>query len=201
MGTTLLKIIVGLGNPGEEYANTRHNVGFMGLDRLRQHLGTPPFSSRWAALMSSFSLPDGEVVYLLKPQTYMNRSGESLLAMFDDLAVESVEAEILVIVDDIHLPPGRLRLREQGSAGGHNGLASIELALASPNYARLRVGVGGAQAPDRIAHVLGKFENEEVPPITDAIAMAAIIAKDWLTSGVEGCQDKCNAWRSPLGIG
>jgi PTH1 family peptidyl-tRNA hydrolase len=159
------RLLVGLGNPGREYSDTRHNVGFMVLDRLAAALGVPfRADKKWKA-----DLAIAGDVFLLKPQTYMNLSGESVgeIARFYKIA----PARVLVVLDDMALPLGRLRIRERGSHGGHNGLRSILDHLGTQDVPRLRVGIG--EAPDAATgHVLGRFAVDERPLVAQSVERA-----------------------------
>ena len=167
-----LKLVVGLGNPGSKYAGTRHNIGFMALERMAKAEG---FSFRQQTRLHGLAAETGvgdRRLRLLMPQTYMNDSGRSIRAALDwfDLAPE----QLLVLVDDMDLPLGRLRLRAQGSAGGHNGLRSTIQHLGSPAFPRLRIGIGApAENPAErraktVSHVLGAFSKAEQPSV-DAV--------------------------------
>ena len=167
-----LKLVVGLGNPGSKYAGTRHNIGFMALERMAKAEG---FSFRQQTKLHGLAAETGVGdlrLRLLMPQTYMNDSGRSIRAALDwfDLAPE----QLLVLVDDMDLPLGRLRLRAQGSAGGHNGLRSTIQHLGSPAFPRLRIGIGApAENPAErraktVSHVLGAFSKAEQPSV-DAV--------------------------------
>ena len=163
-----LKLVVGLGNPGREYQNTRHNIGWAVLDLLAANFGkTFQKERKWKAEAVEIS---GTI--LLKPQTFMNLSGESVapLAKYYKLPLES----ILVVYDDMALPLGRLRLRERGSAGGHNGLQSIIQHFGTQEIPRLRLGIGGpANDPSWVGHVLGAFREEERPLVESSVRQAA----------------------------
>ena len=162
-----LRLVVGLGNPGHRYANTRHNVGFMALERLVTREGggfrsMPKLQGQFADLGSGDTR-----LRLLMPQTFMNDSGRSIRAALDWFGFEL--HQLLVLVDDMDLPLGRLRLRARGSAGGHNGLKSTIQHLGSQDFARLRIGIGApAQNPSErkartVSHVLGSFSRNEEP--------------------------------------
>ena len=160
------RLIAGLGNPGGEYAETRHNVGFMVLDRLATRAGAAfRLEKKWQAAVASIG--GG---WLCKPQTYMNLSGESVSALGHFYKVEP--AEVLVVLDDFALPLGRLRLRQKGSAGGHNGLQSIIDHLGTTEVARMRVGIGAAEG-EATSHVLGRFSAAERPIVDEALGRAA----------------------------
>lgn len=181
-----MKLIVGLGNPGERYRATRHNVGFEVIDQLAKRHGlsetldgakTPADAAvlRWRRT----DVP----VLLAKPYTFMNLSGPAVQALCHFYRIEL--ADLLIVCDDVNLPLGRLRVRASGSEGGHNGLRSIADALGTIDYARLRVGVGrGDTRRDLADHVTAEFEPGERPGITAAIARAADAVETWITDGV-----------------
>jgi PTH1 family peptidyl-tRNA hydrolase len=165
------RLIVGLGNPGKEYRDTRHNVGFMILDRLaaREHAEFRT-EKHWQAEVAR----TGDTL-LCKPLTYMNLSGEAARAIGQFYKIEP--AQTLVVLDDMALPLGKLRLRESGSAGGHNGLQSLIDCLGTQAIPRLRVGIGAAPGADRaVGHVLGKFSTKEREALHESLdrALAAI---------------------------
>ena len=174
-------IIAGLGNPGREYENTRHNAGFMVLDALADKLGADISERKHKALCGK-AVIGGQKVILLKPQTYMNSSGESIRAAADYYKV--APEDILVIYDDISLAPGQLRIRAKGSAGGHNGIKSIISHLGCDTFPRIRVGIGGEKHPgqDLADYVLGHFSGEEKEKLDEAlenvVKAAELIAMD-----------------------
>lgn len=185
------RFVIGLGNPGGAYAATRHNIGFRVLDLLAERLQVPGWSPRWQGEAARI----GDT-WLLKPQTWMNRSGDALLAVMES-GEEIDPASILVVTDDVTLPLGRLRIRGGGSSGGHNGLASVETALASRDYPRLRVGVGGAapvSGEDLVAYVLGDFTPDEEPVLAKVLVCAADAVACWWLEGLEACQNRYNGW-------
>jgi PTH1 family peptidyl-tRNA hydrolase len=160
------RLLVGLGNPGREYAATRHNVGFMILDRLAAKAGVSFRTERaWRA-----ELAKAGATHLCKPMTYMNLSGEAVRAAADFYKVSP--AETLVILDDMALPLGKLRLRPSGSAGGHNGLSSIIDHFGTRDVPRLRVGIGAADPGAAVGHVLGKFAPDELPALEQSLDRA-----------------------------
>jgi PTH1 family peptidyl-tRNA hydrolase len=161
-------IIIGLGNPGRQYEGTRHNVGFMVVDRLAAASGVAFQSSpRWQSHLAK--LPDGGTI-LLKPQTFMNLSGRAVQQV---LGFYKWQAEqMLVVYDDAALPLGTLRLREKGSAGGHNGIKSIIQHLGTDAFPRLKFGIGGSGPGDLVGHVLGRFRPEEQELFENTLAMA-----------------------------
>lgn len=166
-----MKLIVGLGNPGRAYAHTRHNVGFDVVDLLAERMGAAFRRSwRFPAELAEGDLA-GERVVLVKPRTFMNRSGEAVGPLMRKKGLQP--SDVVVVVDDVDLPVGRLRLRKAGSAGGHNGLKSVIARLGTDAFPRVRVGIGRDRAGDTVEHVLGRFAPEEQPVIQEAIQRAA----------------------------
>jgi PTH1 family peptidyl-tRNA hydrolase len=180
-----MKLVAGLGNPGARYAGTRHNVGFMVLDRLATRVapGEPFISSPADAIQLRWRQSGDDGVLLVKPLTFMNVSGEAVGALVRYYRVAL--PDLLVVCDDVNLPLGRLRARAVGSEGGHNGLRSIAQHLGTTEYARLRVGVGrGDDRRDLADHVLARFEPDEQPGIEAAIARAADAVEMWTRDGL-----------------
>ena len=180
-----MRLIVGLGNPGREYRETRHNVGFMVVDEVaRRHnltLAMAPSQIPDAMIAKKFG-PDGTLV--AKPLTFMNNSGEAVaaLARYYDVPI----GDLLVVIDEVALPFGRLRARARGSAGGHNGLKSVIAQLGTTEFARLRLGVGRGDARRDLAdHVLSKFEADERSALGEFIARAADAAEMFAAEGIE----------------
>jgi peptidyl-tRNA hydrolase, PTH1 family len=178
------RLIVGLGNPGPEYADTRHNVGFQCVDRLAERLG-----SRWAACDDALVAVAGRLV-LAKPQTFMNRSGSAVAGLLKRL--EILPSQALVVYDDMDLPFATLRLRARGSAGTHNGMRSVLEALGTPDIARLRIGISQAEPGTAIDHVLSAFTPEEQPIIDAAVERAADAALAWSNEGAEVAMNRYN---------
>ncbi len=168
------RLLVGLGNPGREYAGTRHNVGFMVLDRLAAAWGAAfRADKKWqaeVAVVPSQNPCGAGGVWLCKPQTYMNLSGESVGEIARFYKIEP--ARVFVILDDMALPLGRLRLRERGTAGGHNGLQSILDHLGTQDIPRLRIGIGSAEPGAAVGHVLGRFAVDERPLVEQSLERA-----------------------------
>ena len=161
-----MKLIAGLGNPGGQYAETRHNVGFLLLDSLAEDLKLD-FRPKFQGLVAETQI-SGEKIYLLKPQTFMNLSGRSVreLAQFYKLHPE----DILVVYDDMDLPLGRLRMRTSGSAGGHNGIKSMLAELGTEDFWRLKIGIGRPPAGwDSARYVLSTFAKEELPTLDEVL--------------------------------
>ncbi|MGN0506271.1 MAG: aminoacyl-tRNA hydrolase [Lachnospiraceae bacterium] len=166
-----MKFIFGLGNPTAQYVGTRHNIGFDAVTKLSDSYRIEVNEKKHKALCGKGMIA-GERVLLVKPQTYMNLSGESVRAVLDFYKAEP--ADILVLYDDICLAPGQLRVREKGSAGGHNGMKSIIAQLGTEEFARVRIGVGEKPAGwDLADYVLGHFTSEEEPLMREALADAA----------------------------
>lgn len=184
-----MKVICGLGNPGERYRLTRHNVGFRVIDLLADRWGlTGQGSVREGAARLEARPPEGRVL-LVKPMKYMNLSGGPLKAAMRQTDADPA-TDLLVIADDIDLPLGRIRLRRSGSAGGHNGLRDIISAFGGSEFARLRVGIG--RAGETVDHVLATFKGSERQLSDEAIATAADAAERWLREGVEVAMNEYN---------
>ena len=186
-----MKVICGLGNPGERYRLTRHNVGFRVVDLLADRWGlTGQGRVRDGAAVLEARLPGAdERVLLVKPMRYMNASGTPLRAAIRQTDVDP-EHDLLVVADDIDLPLGRIRLRRSGSAGGHNGLRDIIAALGTDGFARLRIGVGRSGAA--AGHVLATFRPDERELATEMVALGADAAERWLREGVEAAMNAFN---------
>ncbi len=159
-------VIVGLGNPGKKYENTRHNAGFISIDALAAKYGINITEKKHKALCGT-GVIEGNKVLLVKPQTFMNLSGESVRAVMDFYKIDP-EEEMLVIYDDISLAPGNIRIRKKGSAGGHNGIKSIIAHAGTQNFMRIKVGVGEKPSGwDLADYVLGHFSEEDASNIKD----------------------------------
>lgn len=186
-------LIVGLGNPGPEYAGTRHNAGFMVIDRLLAGFPAGRFEERHTASSSVWAGKfRGRALLLQKPLTFMNLSGQAvaLLARRSGIQPES----ILVISDDLDLLVGRLRLRNGGADGGHNGLKSIIAELGSSSFRRLRIGIGRPKPGETVDYVLSKFEGEEERRFEASLAAAAEAVRTVLTGGMARAMNRFNAW-------
>jgi len=184
-----MKLVVGLGNPGRRYEGTRHNVGFAVVDLLAESPHAGRFQERFHGVVSEL-LDHGTKILLVKPSTFMNRSGGCVRQLVDfyQLPLE----DLLVVCDDVNLPLGKLRLRKRGSAGGHKGLKDIQAHLGTLEYARLRVGVGPAQQSELVDHVLGRFQSTERALMDDAIRLAAQAVSVWIERGAEECMNLYN---------
>ena len=184
-----MKIIVGLGNPGKEYAETRHNVGFMVVDRLAREHDFGPWRARFHSRTAEGSVR-GVKVLLMKPETYVNESGRAVRAALDWCRVEV--PDVMIVCDDFNLGLGRLRVRPRGRSGGHHGLDSI-LAAVGAEPPRLRIGIGTETGGRGRDYVLSTFSPEERPVIDEAVGRAVRALEAWLESGIERCQNEFNA--------
>ena len=184
--TPQIRLVAGLGNPGPEYEETRHNIGFLVVDRLAAQVGsTWEKSSKWGAI----SAKCGEAI-LLKPMNYMNRSGEPLRAIGQFYKIEPTE--ILIVLDDHALPLGRLRLRARGGAGGHNGLESILVQFGTEEIPRLRIGIGAAPRDGLVNYVLSRFFDEEKTLVASTIDRAAEAVKWAIDKGLVSAMNNFN---------
>ena len=184
-------LLVGLGNPGEKYENTRHNVGFQVIDELAERQGKPVQRLKFKALTALLTI-SGEKVLVMKPVTYMNLSGEAVRPAADFYKIPP--ERILVVSDDVALPAGRLRIRAKGSAGGHNGLKNIIQHLGTDQFPRIRIGVGEKPSPDYdlADWVLGRPQGEDRQAVDAAIRRAADAVECILAQGLERGMGKFN---------
>jgi PTH1 family peptidyl-tRNA hydrolase len=177
----VIKLVVGLGNPGRRYANTRHNVGWMVVDALAERLGCLFEKEEFNGLVARCTT-GGRSVYLLKPLTYMNRSGECVGAFASHHEIRP--EELMVVYDDLDLPLGVLRLRLKGSSGGHKGVMSVEEALCTQSFPRLRIGIGRPlKKEDVVDFVLSPFTSKELPVIEGALKKAVDCLESIVESG------------------
>ena len=183
-------IIAGLGNPGKEYENTRHNAGFMVMDALAEKIGADISEKKHKALCGK-GVIGGEKVILMKPQTYMNSSGESIRAAADYYKVDP--EDILIVYDDISLAPGQIRIRKKGSAGGHKGIKNIIANLGTDRFMRVKVGVGEKPKNwDLADYVLSPFTKDERPLVNLAIEHAAKAIEQMLNGDVDAAMNEYN---------
>ncbi len=177
-----MRAVVGLGNPGPEYAATRHNAGFLLADRVAEHWQLPPFRRAERARATEGTVA-GIPVRILKPNTFMNRSGAALASLRADPTFTPAR-DLLILVDDFQIPLGSFRFRPDGSAGGHNGLKSIEAALQSQQYARLRIGVGPLPegTGDWADYVLAPFEPDQLEEVQALMPSMIEAVEKWLKS-------------------
>lgn len=182
-GGEKMKVLVGLGNPGRQYEETRHNIGFMVIDELADRWNIPLSQSKFKGIFGQ-GVVNGEKVLLVKPLTYMNLSGETVRPLLDFYKLD-IE-DLVVIYDDLDLPVGKLRLRQKGSAGGHNGIKSLIQHLQTQNFNRIRMGIDRPTNGQSISdYVLGRFSEEERPDIDSTVKKAAeaceeALSKDFL---------------------
>lgn len=186
-----MKVVVGLGNPGREYDNTRHNVGFLVVDELARRHQASRGKLRFEAEIAEATF-GSEKLLLVRPQTYMNASGRSVRQLCDFYHVDL--ADLIVVCDDLNLPTARLRLRPEGSAGGQKGLDDIIRHLGTDGFARLRVGIGRPPGRmDAADYVLSRFRAEERPEIERAIVEAADGVETWISRGLSAAMNTVNA--------
>lgn len=182
--------IIGLGNPGMKYRNTRHNAGFRVIDLLAREYGIKFKTSKFQAKTGQGTV-DGKKVILVKPMTYMNDSGYAADAVLDYFRIP--QKELVVLVDDMDLPLGAIRIRDKGSAGGHNGLKSIISYLKSEDFARVRIGIGKPEGQkETIPHVLGKFSHEEGELAKETFERCARAVDCLIREGLQAAQSKYN---------
>lgn len=187
-----MKAVVALGNPGDRYRDTRHNVGWWLADRLVSAWTFPPFDPGERVAVSE-GRREGRTVRLAKPLVYVNRSGAAVAELVETAGLR-VEEDLLVLVDDVALEPGDLRIRARGSSGGHNGLASVEETLGTPGWARLRLGVGDPSDPriDLADWVLAAPTGPEEETIVGSFDRAVGAVECWLDEGVEAAMNRYN---------
>ncbi len=188
-----IKMVVGLGNPGDEYADTRHNTGFKVIDALADKLGIEVKQRKFGARFGAGEF-SGKKLILLKPWTYMNRSGQSVAtaAGFYKLDLN----DLLVVTDDLALEPGRIRLRAKGSAGGHNGLADIIEKLGTMDFARCRLGIGPAGdevRQNQVEYVLGEPAETQKKLLAEAVEKAKNAVLCWVELGIDAAMNKFNS--------
>lgn len=184
-----MKLIVGLGNPGKEYALTRHNCGFMVIDALADKFNVSVEQKKFKSLYVKFKY-HGEDIILLKPQTFMNLSGEAVIAAMNFFKIDI--DDVLVIYDDLDMPVGKLRLRKSGSAGGHNGIKNIIAHLSSNNFKRIRVGIDRHPYIPVVDYVLSKFTKEESSMINQGIENARDAVLDYLDHDFDYAMNRYN---------
>ena len=184
-----MKLVVGLGNPGREYEKTRHNIGFMCLDKIAEYFKVTFDSNKFNGSYTQFT-HNGEKIILLKPGKYMNLSGEVIrdFVKFYKINIE----DILIICDDLDTNVGTYRLRYKGSSGGHNGLKNIELNLSTKEYKRIKIGISNNKLMDTKDYVLGKFMKEEMNLIQPIIDKMPSIIEDYLKLSFDHVMNKYN---------
>ena len=182
-------IIAGLGNPGRKYENTRHNMGFITIDKIAEELGIKVDKIKFKALVGEANF-SGQKVVLVKPQTYMNLSGQSVREVMN--FYKPPMENLTVIYDDIDIPTGSVRIRKSGSAGTHNGMRDIIYNLADSGFSRIRIGIGSERRGDLADYVTGGFTKEEVPLLEDAVTRAAAAALSIVADGIDRAMNKYN---------
>lgn len=184
-----LKLVVGLGNPGPEYDETRHNLGFKVIEALDDALAIEVKKRKFGARIGEGCYA-GQKLLLMKPWKYMNRSGEPVATAVGFYKLDP--SDLMVITDDKALPVGQIRVRAKGSAGGHNGLADIIEKLGTNAFARCRIGIGDCPGAVAVGHVLGRAQPEEKPALNEAIERARDAVLCWLESGIERTMNEFN---------
>lgn len=188
-----MKLIVGLGNPGKEYALSRHNIGFRCLDYFAREHGIEVSRKKAKALVGDGRIGNEKVI-LAKPQTFMNNSGESVVTLLQQNGVEP--ADMVVVYDDMDLPLGRVRVRPGGGAGGHHGIESIISLTGTAEFTRIRVGIGrpgpAGEQRDSVGYVLGRFHSDEEKDVEDAITRVSKILKTIILNGLDRAMNEFN---------
>ena len=182
-------LIVGLGNPEDDYANTRHNMGFNVINKLSEKYDITVSKSKFKGLYGTGEIEEKKVM-LLKPQTFMNLSGESVKEAMDFFKLHP--EDILVIYDDIDLEPGTIRIRKSGGPGTHNGMKSVIDNLHSENFSRIRVGIGKPENKDLIKYVLGSISEQDKPKLEEGVKQAAEAVEELLKNNIDIAMNKFN---------
>lgn len=182
-------VVIGLGNPGKKYENTRHNIGFITIDYLADQLGIKVDKIKHKALVGEGRI-SGQKVMLVKPQTFMNLSGQSVREIMDYYKID-IE-ELIVIYDDIDIDKGSVRIRKKGSSGTHNGMRSIIQHLGDDNFPRIRIGIGRNEKGDLADYVIGGFNKSEVSLMEDAVRHASKGIEGIISDGIEKAMSKYN---------
>ena len=182
-------VIAGLGNPGKKYENTRHNMGFITIDQLAEKHNIKVDKLKFKALVGEGRIA-GQKVMLVKPQTYMNLSGESIREVMNFYKLEP--ENLIVIYDDIDIEAGTLRIRKFGSAGTHNGMKSVVYQLQSDRFSRIRLGIGSQKKGDLVNFVIGGFSKEEVPVLEEAVNHAVLATECIIEDGIDKAMNQYN---------
>ena len=183
-------LIIGLGNPEEEYSKTRHNMGFNAINKIAEQYGLKINKNKFQGLYES-AIIEGQKVILIKPQTYMNLSGECVKQFVDFYKIQ--KEEILVIYDDMDIEPGKIKIRKKGGPGGHNGMKSIIKMLGTEEFARIRVGIGRPEHNgDEINYVIGAIPEEEIPKLNEGVENAKEAVIEVLKNGIDSAMNKLN---------
>ena len=183
-------LIIGLGNPEEEYSKTRHNMGFNAINKIAEQYGLKINKNKFQGLYES-AIIEGQKVILIKPQTYMNLSGECVKQFVDFYKIQ--KEEILVIYDDMDIEPGKIKIRKKGGPGGHNGMKSIIKMLVTEELSRIRVGIGRPEHNgDEINYVIGAIPEEEIPKLNEGVENAKEAVIEVLKNGIDSAMNKLN---------
>ncbi len=182
-------LIIGLGNPGDKYGNTRHNIGFKVIDEVALRLDVKKFKTRCKSFLAETKIDDHKIV-LAQPQTFMNNSGEALSELFSWYKISP--NKIILIYDDVDLPVGQIRIRSKGTAGGHHGVESILKHAKSHEFARIRIGVGKDSTIDTADYVLQKIPNEQSEALAEATLKAADAIEEIVKSDIESAMNRFN---------
>ena len=183
-------LIIGLGNPEADYANTRHNMGFNVINKLSEKYDIEVKKDKFKALFGS-GMIEGEKIVLIKPQTFMNLSGESIKECKDFYKIE--EENLIVIYDDIDIEPGKIRIRKNGSSGSHNGMKSIVSCLSSEGFPRIRIGIGKPhEHMDMIAHVIGGIDEEDKEKLSKGVELGVEAVSELLKNNIDSAMNKYN---------
>ena len=184
-----MKLIVGLGNPGKEYENTRHNVGFMVLDEIAKKYQISFSKNKFQGLFGEISL-NGEKIILLKPQKYMNLSGEVIRDFINFYKLSN--KDLLIFHDDLDLTNGKIRIKQKGSSGGHNGLKDIEKNIGTQEYYRVKIGIAHNKNIDTKDYVLGQFGKSDLETIKTSLSICVNIFEDFLSNDIDYLMSKYN---------
>ena len=185
-----MKLVVGLGNPGNQYLRTRHNVGFLAIDQIALACGSLTWKTGFKGRYAKTRISNEDVI-LLKPETFMNLSGESVRALIDFYHI--IPADILIIYDDVDLPPGTVRIRESGSSGGHNGMKSIIAHIGTSDFKRIRIGIGKDSLRPTADHVLSNFTADESLLIQQALNVSSSAISTWMSQPFEIVMNRYNS--------
>ncbi|MEX2426005.1 MAG: aminoacyl-tRNA hydrolase [Thermomicrobiaceae bacterium] len=189
MNESSMYLVAGLGNPGERYRGTRHNIGFMVANKLVERLGCDSGQAKFSGLVNDCRLTEVRVT-ILRPQTFMNRSGSSVVQALNWFKLDL--ENLLVIYDDLDLPFGEVRIRRKGSAAGHNGLSSVMEICGTQEVARLRVGIGRPSRGDTVSYVLSRFNKEEEAELGVVVDHAADAVLAWINGGIDETMGQFN---------
>ena len=184
-----MKLIVGLGNPGKEYENTRHNAGFKFIDEYAKSKGLTFNQNKFKGLYTTF-INNGEKIILLKPQKYMNLSGEVVRDFVKFFKIKT--DDILIICDDLDTPLGKIKIKYKGSSGGHNGLKNIEQNINTNEYKRIKIGISNDKNEDRINYVIGKMPKEDLNKLNEVTSRSPEILEDYLNLKFDNLMNKYN---------